>query len=214
FNMWNVMEYSLGFFGGLGMAYGTVTSEWEKTEETQRKTSNLIPMLLVVLVIPFVVWDQSFELERLQKTYTNLVAGDATTIAGIVQIIAFSLIIIQAGFVLVKYYYLQKDNMMQYSGAQVKSFFMSHFGIYIIFSLLITGAFVSTYRVEQYLYIVNYIIILFALPKLNPVFESKGIYTGKWGRNFLLVLLFIAVLAIIAISTHGEMGGMNKRFEF
>lgn len=214
FNMWNVMEYSLGFFGGLGMAYGTFTSEWEKTEPVQKKISNFIPMLLVVLVIPFVVWDQSFELERLQKTYTNLISGDAETVASFIQIIAFSLIIIQAAFIFVKYYYLQKDSMVQYSGAQVKSFFISHFGIYIVFSLLITGAFVSMYRVEQYLYIVNFVIILIALPKLNPAFESKGIYTGEWGRNFLLVLLFIAILAIIAISTHGEMGGMNKRFEF
>src|SRR5690606_29488854 len=30
FNMWNVMEYSIGFFGGLGMAYGVFSSQWPK----------------------------------------------------------------------------------------------------------------------------------------------------------------------------------------
>jgi hypothetical protein len=28
FNFWNVMEYSIGFFGGAGMAYATLTSSW------------------------------------------------------------------------------------------------------------------------------------------------------------------------------------------
>lgn len=214
FNFWNVMEYSLGFFGGLGMAYGTFTSDWEKTEPTQSKISNLVPILLVVFLIPFVVWEQSFELERLQKTYANLLSGNAEAIASLIQIIAFLLIIIQAGFVFIKYFYQQKDNTIQYAESDVKTFFISHFGIYIVFSLLITGAIVSTYRIEQYLYIINFIIILSVLPKLNPVFESRNIGAGKWTRNFLFILLFIAVLAFIVINTHGEMSGSHNRFEF
>ena len=69
FNFWNVMEYSLGFFGGAGMAYGTFTSDWGEGDVGQRKSSNLIPLLLVVLFIPFVVWQQSFTIERLQQNY-------------------------------------------------------------------------------------------------------------------------------------------------
>jgi hypothetical protein len=213
FNFWNVMEYSLGFFGGLGMAYGTFTSEWEKAEPTQKRSSNFIPLLLVALVIPFVVWDQSFVMKDLQENYSKLVNGDVVIIAQAVQIIALLLIILQAGYVLIRYYYSQKNCLIQYSGKDVKVFFMSHFGIYILYSLLITGAVISTYRIEQYLYIVNYGIILLVLPKLNPVFEHKGIAVGKWGRNFLLVMLFIAVLALIAISVHGELPGANKRFD-
>ena len=213
FNFWNVMEYSLGFFGGLGMAYGTFTSAWEKTEIAQKKSSNFIPLLLLVLLIPFVVWDQSFVMKDLQENFSKLVAGDTETLAETVQIIALLLILLQTGYVLVKYHYTQKNGLVQYSARDVKVFFMSHFAIYIIYSLLITGAFISTYRIEQYLYIVNFIIIIIALPRLNPVFETKGIAVGKWGRNFLLVLLFIAILALIAINVHGELPGANKRFD-
>lgn len=91
---------------------------------------------------------------------------------------------------------------------------MSHFAIYIIFSLLITGAIVSTYRIEQYLYIVNYAIVLLVLPKLSHEFELKEINSNKWFRNFLLVLGFIAILAIIIISFQEELPGMNRRWEF
>lgn len=214
FNMWNVMEYSLGFFGGLGMAYGTFTSEWEKTEASQKKTSNLVPILLVVFLIPFVVWDQTFELKKIQDTYSKIMEVDAPLVAWLVQIIALALILIQTGYVMIKYHYLRKDRLVQFSGAEVKAFFMSHFAIYIIFSFLITGAFVSTYRIEQYLYIFNYLIVLAVLPKLSPVFELKEINSNKWFRNFLLVLGFIAILAIIIISFQEELPGMNRRWEF
>jgi hypothetical protein len=214
FNFWNVMEYSLGFFGGLGMAYGTFTSEWPHTEIKQNKKSNFIPIILVVLFIPFVVWDQSFGLERLKETYVKLIRGNEETISVTVQVIAFSMIIIQTAYVLMRYYYLKKEKSILYTYGEVKIFFLSHFAIYTIFSLLITGAIVSTYRIEQYLYIANYAIILFALPKLKPVFDPKPLHVEKWTRNFLIMILFIAVLAIIAISVHGELNGMQKRFEF
>lgn len=42
FNWWNVMEYSIGFFGGLGMAYGIFSnSKWPKTV-APGKASNII----------------------------------------------------------------------------------------------------------------------------------------------------------------------------
>lgn len=214
FNFWNVMEYSLGFFGGLGMAYGTFTSAWEKAEISQKKSSNFIPLLFVVLLIPFVVWDQSFVLKNLQQNYSKLVSGDVETIAWIVQIVAFFLLILQAGYVLIRYHYAQKSNLIQYSSQDVKTFFISYFGIYIVYTLLITGAIISTYRIEQYLYIVNFIIILIALPKLNPVFEVKEINSRKWGINFLLVIVFIALLVIIVINAHGELSGAHSRFDF
>jgi magnesium-transporting ATPase (P-type) len=214
FNFWNVMEYSLGFFGGAGMAYGTYTSTWESTEPTQKKASNLIPILLVVLFIPFVVWQQTFTIERIHKNYENLVDGSAETAAWMVQILALLLILGQTAFVLVKYHFSKNNELVQYSMKDVKLFLSTHFAIYTIFSLLITGAIVSTYRIEQYLYLVNYAVILFVLPKLNPVFDPMEINKNKWARNFLLVLIILAVLALIAINIHGEMNGAQKRFDF
>ena len=214
FNFWNVMEYSLGFFGGIGMAYGTFTSKWEEVSSTQKKNSNLVPILFVVFLIPFVVWDQTFELKKIHETYSKLIDGDVTSISSIIQFIALALILLQTGYVVIKYYYLKKDNLIQYTGKEVKAFFFSHFAIYTIFSFLITGVFVSTYRIEQYLYFVNFIVIFLALPKLHPVFEWREINSTKWFRNLLIVIAFIAILAIIIISLQEELPGMNRRWEF
>ena len=214
FNFWNVMEYSLGFFGGIGMAYGTFTADWKDGEANQKRSSSFIPLLLVVLIIPFVVWDQSFSLERIQKTYSDLIDGNVEVFSMIVQVIAFALIIMQTAYVLIRYYFQRESKLIEYTYTDVKAFFISHFGLYILYTLLITGAIVSTYRIEQYLYIANFIIIMIALPRLNPVFESRVINKNKWGLNFLILMLLFAILAIIAINTHGEMSGAHQRFEF
>ncbi len=213
FNMWNVMEYSLGFFGGAGMAYGTFTSEWEKGKSGQYRKSNYIPMLMVTLFIPFVVWQQSFNLEDLQKTWEKLVGGDAAATASWVQIVAFVLLIVMAGYVTLKYYYMKQGDRIVYSRKDVMQYFMLMFGVYMFYSWLRTGAIVSIYRIEQYLYLVNYIIILLALPKMKPLFISRKSSMEKWMMYSLVFILVIALLAIIAISTHGEMGGSHKRFD-
>ena len=213
FNFWNVMEYSLGFFGGVGMAYGTFTSQWESSADLQSKSSNLIPLLFVVLFIPFVVWDQTFSIEKIEGIYSKLISGQVTEIASIIQVGVFVLILLYTAFFVIKYQLKKGGELIQYSKKEVQSFFFSHFALYTLFSLLITGALVSTYRIEQYLYLVNYITVLLVLPKLTPVFDSVE-KKSNWGRNFILLLLVLAALALIAINTHGEMPGMQSRFEF
>ncbi len=212
FNFWNVMEYSLGFFGGAGMAYGTFTSEWKVSESLKPKSSNLIPILFTVLFIPFVVWDQSFTIEKIQGNYEKLVEGSALDWAWLIMLLAIGLILIQLVFVIYNYYFSKNDKPLHLSENEVKSFFATHFGLYAVFSLLLTGAILSVYRIEQYLYLVNYGIILMVLPRLNPVFKPRS--NGRWGRNFILLLILLALLAVIVIQTHGEMPGMQRRFEY
>src|SRR5690606_40167982 len=64
FNFWNVMEYSIGFWGGLGMTYAILTSAWPVLEKGS-KQSNILPVILLFAFIPFVVWDQSFPASKL-----------------------------------------------------------------------------------------------------------------------------------------------------
>ena len=213
FNMWNVMEYSLGFFGGLGMAYGTFTANWEEGTPIQKKPSNLLPMLLVVLFIPFVVWHQSFTMEKLQETYVQIFPADGSTTASIIQITAILLIIVVALLVWFKYYYRKNDSLVQYTRSEVRGFFLFLFALYIIFGFLKTAAYyIRSGVLEHYLYIINFIVILIALPRLKPAFVSTGAL--KWQKVLLILVLVIALSALIAINTHGDMPGMHKRFDF
>lgn len=214
FNFWNVMEYSLGFFGGAGMAYGVFTSEWETIEDAPKKSSNLLPLLLAVLIIPLIVWQQSFVVTRLQKTYEGIMDSGVLGFAQTIQWLALVLIIMCFIWLFIRYYKNAKTPFAGYDYAAARSFFIIHFSLYIVLSLLITGAVISGYRIEQYLYIVNLVIILLTLPRLKPYFKAEGIKDNHWAINFMIVLAIIALLAFIAINTHGDMGGAQKRFEF
>jgi hypothetical protein len=215
FNMWNVMEYSLGFFGGIGMAYGTFTSAWPKESKPVKFTfSNLtIPGIGLLLGIPFFVWQQSFVMKDLSANLGRLVE-EPETLAIAVQIIAL------LAFLTVGIYWARvfsSKNQLDspaFSYKEILGVFTSFFGTYILFTILITGSFLSFYRIEQFLYIVNFIIILVLIPKMRPTFLERPANSKIWRNALWLILILLAFLALIAINSHGEMPNINRRFEW
>ncbi|MHA8071903.1 hypothetical protein V7S77_08275 [Aquirufa ecclesiirivi] len=206
FNFWNVMEYSLGFFGGIGMAYGTFTSHWENTTE-EKYSKQWFPVLMLVLIIPFTMWQQNFRMDRLEKTITPLLNSSDQAIELSVRWDSL-LLILFAGI-----YWLNvhsKSKSLDYG--DIKKFFIGHFGLYMLLSILITGAFLSTYRIEQYLYIANFVIILYLLSQVDVDFENHSISWSKYAKNLGIVLAFIAVLAYIAANSHDDIKSSHKRF--
>lgn len=202
FSFWNIMEYSIGFFGGLGMAYGTLTSQWPVSESTQKKNSNLVPILILTVFIPFVLWDNSFVADKL--TFILELGGDDRTIfnfqsIGIASILAFILI------TFLKYY------QQLYSYTAVRTIFILYLGLYTFLSFLLTG--IYTHPIEQYLYLVNIVVILFALPYLKDNFNVQEERPAKWIIAGALLVAVIALLAMIAVQSHEELKGAQIRFQ-
>lgn len=208
FNFWNVMEYSLGFFGGLGMAYGTFTAQWPENSGEPGRSRNWFPIVMLSLVIPLIVWDQSFETERLIKILEPLSNYEAASITYLTQLVAF-LIIAVVGIYWTMVLY-QKP--LAESLSWLLSFFLSFFGLYILCSLLITGAFLSAYRIEQYLYIVNFIVVLLIIRKVNNEPVSFGAKTPNWAPVLLGVLVVLALAALLLVASHDELRGAHERF--
>ncbi|GAB3898978.1 hypothetical protein GCM10028803_19330 [Larkinella knui] len=213
FNFWNVMEYSIGFFGGAGMAYGTFTSRWEPAEDPQKRRSQWFPLLTLTLVIPFIVWEQTFERKRLEEIYTKITAGDVTALAQTIQWVALAALLIAGISWFMLYYRTKRTEFVSYDYSDVRTFFIGHFSLYAAFSFLITGAFMSGYRPEQYLYLVNLGFVTLLIGNAKPRFSNRGLYGSRLAMGFALLLVFIALLTLVAINLHGEMKGMNRRFE-
>lgn len=211
FNFWNVMEYSLGFFGGLGMAYGTLTSHWEKGENTRPKSKVWFPLLMVVLVIPFIVWEQSFGLERLQGIFSKIEVAAESPMIPFVQWISIGLVLAFTAVWWMRFYQNKPDPLSN-TANEASTLFLGHWGLYVLFSLFVTGAFMSGYRIEQYLYIVNWVIVAFLIGKTQPDFTPKPLAPKKWAINFGVLLVFFALLTLILINSHGELKGAQKRF--
>ncbi|AEL25803.1 hypothetical protein [Cyclobacterium marinum] len=215
FNMWNVMEYSLGFFGGVGMAYGTFTSKWPKEETPyQFTTSNLIiPGVGLLFLIPFFVWQQSFIMKDFSDTLGAFVSQpDAWMLA--VQLIALLVFLGLAIFWINLFSTKKRLDNQQFGYQEISKVFITYFGTYILFTIFITGSFLSFYRIEQFLYILNYIIILAFIPKFKPSFSERAAVTKTWRNVFLIIMVILAILTLILINSHGELSHAHKRFEW
>ncbi|CAG4989717.1 hypothetical protein DYBT9275_00355 [Dyadobacter sp. CECT 9275] len=213
FNFWNVMEYSIGFFGGIGMAYGTFTSEWPRTDETINRNKFLAPLIIIILIIPFIVWEQSLGTERLMDVVKGIdPITDGTGITRNIQWIALISILLLTGYWIYYFYFRSKENIITIGYQDIYKLFLLHLGQYAFFSLLITCAFMSTYRPEQYLYLVNLALIAWLIGKPQPAFTSRGLNVSRWAINFIFILAVIALLTAVAVSSHGELKGAQIRF--
>lgn len=203
-NLWNVMEYSIGFCGGLGLAYGVFTSQWPEEESPVERKSVLIPLLFLGLLIPFFVWDQSFNLAHLDNS---------TPEQWNIQWIALGLVLLFGAFVLQRNFLAARKVPQQFEFKSVFLFFLSLLGLYLLFHVLISDTWGHGPSIEQGLYLLNFAALFVFLPKLqaNWLMGSAG-----FRKSLLLLLLLVvvlAVLAFIAIHAHGPVPNMQKRFE-
>lgn len=200
FNFWNVMEYSIGFFGGAGMSYGTFTAEWPVTNVKPTRQANLIPIFFVALFVPFVVWDQSFVVSRF-----DFIVNSPATI-NLFQWLAIAAIL----FVAVWAIYRNTRPDQENARGRVREFFMLYFGLYIFLSFLITG--VLVHPLEQYLYILNFIVILMLMPRMPASFQMRDDNPLRWAKVTVFVVGALALLAFIAMNSHEVMPGSQVRF--
>ncbi|HTF20616.1 MAG TPA: hypothetical protein VK658_21235 [Chryseolinea sp.] len=192
---WNIMEYSIGFFGGLGMCYSTLTSTWPLLDARSSGIQKM-PALLVLILIPFMVWDQSFTTEKLQRL---IEMGGTEVLIPTFQWLAALAIALVAVLV----WRLASKYTVDY--ATVRTVFILYLGCYIVLSFLLTGIFV--HPAEQYLYLLNVAVILVASARLYSPFDVHDERTFSW-----LVTAMGAVVAI-ALLTFAVLGFNTKMVE-
>src|SRR5690554_962084 len=158
------------------MAYGVFTSEWEAGEGKVYKPSLLAPLIVLTVLIPFVVWEQSFGGDKLLRSLESIgYQGNSAHLILTLQWLALLLIVAASVFLVYHFYFNKKERVTTLTYQDSFQLFVISSGIYTIYSLLITLAFMSTYRIEQYLYLVNFGLIYLLIGKGTPVFENRGL---------------------------------------
>ncbi|OOG77126.1 hypothetical protein [Algoriphagus sp. A40] len=213
FNFWNVMEYSLGFFGGIGMAYSALTANFEtkKSELPVRSSSIAWPVFGLMVLIPFIVWHQSFLQKDLLPAYEKAIPGNSEFWASMAVLLAFLgfLITSISGFI-----FSQKWQ----NSSEAKSFDLIKwvglilFGMYLVYTFLITGSYLSIYRPEQFLYLVNFGFVVTMIRYCTMDIATTVFQPKKAGYLLVGIVVTLLILAAVAISTHGELKGANDRF--
>ena len=93
--------------------------------------------------------------------------------------------------------------------------FVLYFAAYIFISYSVTGAFKGEFHLNHHLYVVNLIVIMVLLGRKYPAFLENpvpAVNDEKWLQYTLSVIALIFLLALIAISIHGELDGARNRF--
>ena len=208
FNMWNVMEYNIGFWGGCGMAYGVFTSQWPADNERPSKNVNRLSLLLILVIVPLLVWKDAFLVSDLMKS--NFMQNDSS------RALFVSLLTLAILGILNLTVRIRLGAKQDFGKKDVLTLFLSVLITYIIWSYLITGLFMGNFRSEQPLYTLNLIVfvLLYNLPE-SPFAKGSAqnkIPKDRWTIYFISVVLCICILSMILHLTPVGMLKANLRF--
>ncbi len=213
FNFWNVMEYSLGFFGGIGMAYSALTADFgiPKTESLSKPSSIAWPAFGLMGLIPFIVWEQSFWEKDLLPTYENLMPANPEYWANLAVLLAFVVLLGLAGFGFFASKKWKASSLAQKESI-INQIGLALFVAYLAFTFLITGAYLSGYRPEQFLYLANFAVIVALMPYCRDLSLSASYQPRKALYLFLGILVVLLLSAALASGLHEGLPGAKGRF--
>jgi hypothetical protein len=209
FNMWNVMEYNIGFWGGSGMAYGAFTSKWPSDNEAPKRYENNLSLFLILMVIPLLVWKDAFT-SASNLIESNFIQNDASKAQFLAWLTLFILIIMN---LIIR---LKLKGKLIYGRNEVMTLFVTVFSTYILWSYLVTGLFMGNFRNEQPLYVLNLIVFWILIRKSESPFHGQHTRElfpkDRWWTYFGLIIATIILLVLLSMMINGGLLKGNLRF--
>lgn len=218
YNWWNVMEFTLGFFGGLGMIYAVMTRDWPESSKPS-KTGNWVALIFVFLFIPLANYFNGMSIESFVNKAEKINIPDAhkfaTTqllLAGLSVIIFFVIIV----YIWKKY---STDNAkVLYFGLPVLLFMTTI--LYNLFSSIVLVRFYVPFSLKysDSLYIFITAILFFGwyyMLRKNTELPQDNAREENWARWIIIIgelLTVLILLTIISTKVHGDLPGAHNRF--
>ncbi len=209
FNMWNVMEYSIGFFGGTSMAYGVFSSEWPEESSIPNRWENTVAFLMIFAFIPFIVYIES------PRLFDTLLGKAGEQSPDNISLTGSLTALVTIGIVSLVGWFKTINSKNSFDRKNVLLLFVIYFSAYIIISYCVTGLFRGVFVLNQHLYVVNFIVVLILTGKHSPAFlmhPLPDINGKKWFQYLVVIVSAVIILALISINIHGEMAGAHNRF--
>ncbi len=218
YNWWNVMEFTLGFFGGLGMVYAVLTRKWPKSVPPS-KTANWIALTFIFLFIPLTNYINAMSGERFVNLAKNLNILDAQQFAS-TQMLLSGLTLIPF-FLLAVYvwnhYSSRPKKLIQIGLPALLSIATIH---YTLLSYIQKGMFYHPFSFKHsdslYIFIVAIMFFMWyymlkkdkALPEENNEKETWK----RWGIILVSLVVIIILLVLISSSINTGLPGAHDRF--
>ena len=215
YNWWNVMEFTLGFFGGIGMGYAVLTRTWPETAKAT-KTVNRIALVFVFLLIPFTNWINAMSLEKFTRTAErldlqnpHLFATNHLVAAGISLIVFFVLA--------VWVWKTCSPNKTLECGIPALLFLITlEYTLFAYIQLATFRHFNLKHSDTLYIFIVAGLMLVwyFYLNKKESVPPEKDIPETwkRWSIILACLILVLVLIAFISANSHGVLPGSHERF--
>lgn len=210
FNMWNVMEYSIGFFGGSALAYSIFTSKWPQTVLPPKPWENIAAFLLLFGLIPLVVFQQSLQSGLLFERFKMF----EFVSAGTALFSSIASVLILGTSAVVGWFHIKKAGL-SFGRKNVLFLFLLYFAVYIALGYIANGVFAGKTQLNIHLYVVNFIVVLILAKQAEGAFgEHLSITLNSKKASWVLVIVVSAIIlmALVSISIHGPMNGAHDRF--
>lgn len=217
FNWWNVMEFTLGFCGGMAAAWAVYSTEWPEND-VKNPVGNWTGLIFIMFGIPAINLMMTFKLEKFTEAAEKAGFADPAGYAHLQPLLGGAVIAVLtlAGILIWKVF--SGGNKLR-PGSLVFIFLCLQMFGYILFSHLIKGFFwgFGGLQLEQYLYWPIAIAVVaawfFLLRGKAVSFGSIGLEPLRyWSKIVVFILIVVMVLAFISINLHDGMTGAQYRF--
>ena len=218
YNWWNVMEFTLGFFGGLGMVYAVLTREWPESVRAS-KTGNWIAIVFVFLFLPLSNYINGMSIERFLKLAERLNILNAQEFAVNQMVFAGLSLILFFGLAFFAWKHSQSNikKILLFTLPAMLFITSLHYNLFSNIQLgLFHRPFSFKYSDSLYIFIVAIMFLAWYyilrkgtdLPKANAINETWK----RWGIIIIGLMLLFVILALVSTSIHTELPGAHDRF--
>jgi len=216
YNWWNVMEFTLGMLGGIGMAYGVVTSSWSEKVEPNKRI-NWMSLIGLVFVIPAINVFQSLNSEKLSQLAERNDIQNALQYVSNTQYMVWAILIL---FTILTFYTWKKLEV----GGGLRSWGIISLALYSLLYMVFGNIKTSYSYSDSFLgnsvtmyWVIFPIILLLLYFKRESKYEFSNEATELeswkyWTSIVVGLILFIFLIAIISTGTHDAMPGSHNRF--
>ncbi len=218
-NGWNIMEFSLGFSGGVGMAYAVVTRDWPEANEPSRYV-NWLSFLFFAALIPLANRRAAFSYEYYIESAERLGILDAEGFAAMQLNAATTILLIVTGTVIV-FWWLYQNRKAFSTAVAIPILLLIHSLHYVSLATIKTNLFHTPFtltntRAWNLPALLAISLLWFALNRREsvlPLANSPGETGKRWTLIMMGAILMVIAITLISINTHGDsLPGIQERF--
>jgi hypothetical protein len=217
-NWWNVMEFTLGFCGGLGMTYAVLTVEWLEIKSPS-KSANWSAWIFLIFALPIINLLHAFDTKQFIQYAEKIGHSEPGQFAQNMFILGFAIV---ACFTILGSFLwnIFREKEEKFVNPIVPLLLFGYSIYYIIFSHIKKGFLFGAggLQIEQYAYwgilLVTLILWLYSRKSQKIAFTPipKLETCSRWGIVISILVIILIILTLVSINSHEGIGGFHERF--